>query len=60
MTNYARTMARKKIIIMGLCKVCNKELAEHRHHQDYFKPYDITLVCKKCHNNIHKGRVKWN
>jgi len=58
--NYSRTMARKKIVIEGLCKVCNKELAQHRHHKDYFKPYDITFVCRKCHNDIHKGRIKWD
>lgn len=51
----ARDIA-QKIKIEGMCIRCNKNEAQHRHHEDYSKPLDVQLVCNKCHREIHNGR----
>jgi len=44
-----------KIPIGYLCEICNKNLAVHRHHDDYNKPLEVSLICKKCHIDIHNA-----
>jgi hypothetical protein len=52
----ARVLAIYKIKIPQgeLCEMCNKALAIHRHHEDYSKPLEVKLLCRKCHNEMHK------
>lgn len=44
-----------KIIKPERCSICNTKDIIHGHHDDYNKPLDVIWVCKKCHDNIHKG-----
>ena len=48
-----RISLRKKI-----CEICKERKAEHRHHPNYSKPKEIVLVCKSCHDKIHKNPMK--
>jgi hypothetical protein len=41
-----------KISENQLCEICNERLAIHRHHEDYLKPLEVTLCCRKCHKEI--------
>jgi Fic family protein len=43
-----------KIPLGQKCEICNKNLAEEKHHQDYSKPYEINFVCIPCHKKIHR------
>jgi hypothetical protein len=38
------------------CELCEKELARERHHEDYFKPLEVILCCKKCHGILDEKR----
>jgi len=40
------------------CEVCNIELATQRHHEDYSKPFEVILCCKKCHGLLDEARHK--
>ena len=52
----ARGLAQKYIKIPKgqLCEDCNKNLAEHKHHEDYNKPLEVKFLCVKCHIKIKK------
>ena len=39
------------------CKVCSSKINLNAHHKDYSKPYDIIILCRGCHNDIHKNRI---
>lgn len=39
-----------------ICVICNKRLAKDRHHENYFKPYEVWLCCNICHKEIDKQR----
>lgn len=43
-----------KIIRTKICSICCAEGIIQAHHKDYTKPFDITWLCRKCHNDIHK------
>jgi len=38
------------------CENCKKELAIHKHHEDYSKPLNIKFLCLSCHRQLHKDR----
>lgn len=38
------------------CEVCNINLAVQRHHEDYSKPLEVILCCKKCHGLLDERR----
>jgi len=44
-----------KIAKNQMCCMCGINKATERHHEDYSKPLDVLLLCKKCHSEkIHK------
>lgn len=36
-----------------ICCKCDERLADSRHHPNYNKPFEVELVCNKCHCKIH-------
>ena len=36
------------------CEICNSNNDLQRHHEDYSKPLDIKILCRKCHNKYHE------
>jgi len=52
----ARDIANQKIeiTIYKLCERCNIEFAKERHHNNYSKPLDVELLCRKCHKIADK------
>lgn len=52
--NKARYVSREKIsLIDKCCEFCGATEDLHRHHNDYSKPLEITILCRKCH-------IKWH
>jgi hypothetical protein len=49
----AHSLARV-IPLRGLCEVCKKRKARHRHHPNYLNPLGVMLVCAICHSRLHK------
>lgn len=50
----------EKLIIL---RECEHEGKKHKHHPDYGKPFEIELLCCKCHGTRRKGsknKVKYN
>jgi len=37
------------------CSICNSNKDLQRHHEDYSNPLDIIILCRKCHNKLHKN-----
>ena len=51
----ARRKGRNSITLNNKhCIICGSTKYLQRHHQDYTKPYDVIIVCAKCHTNIHR------
>jgi len=42
-----------KLVKPTNCTICGKECNTEAHHVDYNKPFEITWLCKQCHENIH-------
>lgn len=36
------------------CEVCNKICLTSGHHEDYFKPLEVTWLCHQCHMKLHR------
>ena len=49
--NYLR---RKGIIKLNKCERCGTEKQLIMHHEDYNKPFEINVLCRSCHNKLHK------
>ena len=51
----ARNKANREIKIPQgqLCEICHKNLAVHKHHEDYSKPLEVNFLCWSCHRKIH-------
>lgn len=46
----ARHKAEQEFSLKGkICERCGKYKAKFRHHEDYDKPLEVILCCKKCH-----------
>jgi lysozyme len=48
---------RRGLLIKQPCEVCGSLIVE-AHHDDYEKPYDITWLCKKHHQEHHNNMPK--
>jgi len=38
------------------CNVCGTTSDLQRHHEDYSRPLEIIILCRKCHNKLHQDR----
>lgn len=38
------------------CEVCGTTIDVHAHHDDYSKPFEVRWLCRKHHNELHRGR----
>lgn len=47
-----RRAVRSGKMVRGPCAICGAS-ETHGHHADYSKPYDVTWLCRKCHDMIH-------
>ncbi len=49
-------IANKQIKIKSndVCSICGTNKNLERHHPNYNKPLEITLLCSKCHNELHR------
>lgn len=49
----------KKIISLRdkSCEMCGSINDLHRHHNDYGRPDQVTILCRRCHVNIHKNNI---
>lgn len=49
----ARVKAYKKVVIENLCEQCGGNHMLQRHHDDYSKPLEVRILCRKCHLRWH-------
>ena len=52
-----RILARQKAqyhISADKCEVCGNKRGLVRHHDDYFKPLDVKVLCRACHGREHR------
>lgn len=49
--NYLR---KKGIIKLNKCEECGTEKQLVMHHEDYKKQFNIKVLCRSCHNKLHK------
>ena len=35
------------------CSICHSKENLIKHHEDYSKPFDIIVLCKRCHGQLH-------
>lgn len=52
----ARDLLRKAVkrgtILKEPCKFCG-DVKSEGHHEDYYKPLEVTWICRKCHLELH-------
>jgi hypothetical protein len=50
----AHVMAQKFISLKNKkCQHCRSKIGLIRHHDDYDKPLEVTILCNKCHGKLH-------
>lgn len=49
----AQQKAQKNVPITVPCYFCDSDDNLIRHHHDYRKPLDITILCRSCHSKYH-------
>lgn len=47
----------RKIITTESCSKCGSTNNLQRHHEDYTKPLEVTVLCKDCHININESKT---
>jgi hypothetical protein len=53
----ARHTAEQEVDLKGkICERCHKRKARFRHHEDYSKPLEVILCCRKCHKILDKKK----
>jgi len=51
----ARKEAQKKVSLAGQkCSRCGSTEKLNRHHRDYNRPLEVTIICRECHMRDHK------
>ncbi len=50
-------LRRKKEIVFSKCVYCNSKDNLIKHHEDYSKPFEIIILCKKCHARVHESLI---
>ena len=53
MKKNVRLRTMRKIPLTNECEICSSTNNLQRHHIDYSKPFEIKIVCSKCHWKIH-------
>jgi len=43
-----------RLIVSDQCSVCGSQDNVHAHHDDYTKPFDVRVLCAKCHTEWHR------
>lgn len=52
----AHTIAMNNIKLKNKkCKTCGTKGDLQRHHEDYSKPLDVIILCRGCHDQVHRG-----
>lgn len=54
MWNRINYLKRKNIISLNKCENCGNKESLIMHHDDYDKPFEIMVLCRSCHNKLHK------
>jgi len=54
MWNKLNYLKRKGIIEIVKCQKCGIKEDLVMHHEDYDKPFKIMVLCRGCHNKVHK------
>jgi len=49
--NYLRKKG--NLIIKKECEKCGNKKRLIMHHEDYKKPFEIMVLCRKCHHKLH-------
>ena len=56
--NAARENIKSNGIIRDKCEVCGSTKSLEAHHGDYNRPLDVTILCKKHHEELHHAITK--
>lgn len=40
------------------CEECGSVKVLHRHHEDYSKPFEVRILCQRCHLRLHWDGAK--
>lgn len=43
------------IITKKTCEICGSDKNIHAHHENYYKPLEVTWLCAQCHTNKHRA-----
>ena len=56
--NMVTNAVRDKRLIKGPCKHCGATEKIQGHHEDYYKPLEVTWLCPRCHKKLHKLKAR--
>lgn len=57
--NQVNDLLRKRWISFDTCSICNRTNCRiELYHEDYSKPYDVIVCCKRCHQDIHYWNIQ--
>jgi len=48
---------RRGELVREPCSRCDATAEVHAHHDDYGHPYDVTWLCRRCHERLHTPRA---
>jgi hypothetical protein len=57
--NRAHYLANKYPERLNISFDCEHAEKKDKHHPDYFKPYDVELLCRKCHGRYISALWGW-
>ena len=54
---YTKVYVRRgKIVKSDTCEICGQPHTE-AHHEDYNRPLEVNWLCRKCHLELHQGKI---